>query len=242
MRISKKQKDNSLFKNKGIYLRALPLFILIFIIVFLLSLGAHDFITLQSLQENATRLHEFVQSQPIWAPLVFISVYIASVALSLPFATLLTLLSGFLFGIWFGTLYVVFAATIGASILFLIAQSSFGFALKEKAGPLYHQIKDNMRENAIGYLFFMRLVPLFPFVVVNIVPALFGIPLRTFVFTTFFGIVPGSFIYVNLGKQFQNITELHDLVSFDVLIALSLLGLFALTPSLYKLYKKRVVL
>ena len=149
----------------------------------------------------------------------------------------MTLAGGFLFGKWLGTLYVVSAATIGASIIFLIAKTSLGETLREKAGRLYQRIEGNMKENAVGYLLFMRLVPLFPFFLVNIVPALFNVPLRVFVLTTFFGIIPGSFVFVNLGEQLGDINNLKDLVSTQTLLAFGLLGVFSLIPTLYKQWK-----
>lgn len=154
-------------------------------------------------------------------------------------ATLLTLLGGFLFGLVQGTLLVVTGATIGASIIFLVAKTSLGSTLREKAGPFYEKIEANMKDNAVGYLLFMRLVPLFPFVAVNVVPALFNVSLRVFILTTFFGIIPGSGVYVYFGQQLGNIESLGDLVSPQVLLAFALLGVFALIPTLYTQFKNR---
>jgi uncharacterized membrane protein YdjX (TVP38/TMEM64 family) len=133
----------------------------------------------------------------------------------------------------------VSAATIGASIIFMVAKTSLGETLREKAGGLYKRIEGNMQDNAVGYLLFMRLVPLFPFFLVNIVPALFNVPLRVFVITTFIGILPGSFVYVNVGEQLGDIETLNDLVSRKTLLAFALLGVFALIPTLYKQWKGR---
>ena len=96
-----------------------------------------------------------------------------------------------------------------------------------------------MRGDAVSYLLFLRLVPLFPFWLVNIVPALFNIPLRTFVLTTFFGIIPGSFVYVNVGEELGDITDTGEILSPGLLAALALLGLFALVPVLYKKLRRK---
>jgi uncharacterized membrane protein YdjX (TVP38/TMEM64 family) len=144
------------------------------------------------------------------------------------------LLAGFLFDRWLGTAIVVISATAGATILFLIARSAFGSALRERAGALYKKISKNMTENAISYMLFMRLVPIFPFFLVNIVPALFNVRFLPYMLTTFFGIIPGTFIYVNLGRELGTIESLGDLVSPSTLIAFTLLGIFALIPMLYK--------
>ena len=219
--------------------RWLPLIILAVLMIVAFATGLHEKLSLEVLQENKEAMLDMVKKQPVTSAFGFMILYIIFVALSLPAATLLTLAGGFLFGPWLGTLYVVTSATIGATIVFSVAKTSMGTTLREKAGGLYQKIEGNMNENAIGYLLFMRLVPLFPFFLVNIVPALFNVSLRIYVLTTFFGIIPGSFVYVNLGGQLANILSLSDLVSLETLIAFALLGVFALIPSLYKHIKKR---
>ncbi len=203
------------------------------------TLGVQDYANLQTLQDYQQEMAGFVARHPVLSIGLFMAAYAVSVALSLPIATLLTLLAGFLFGKWFGTLYVVLAATAGATAIFLIARSSLGPFLREKAGKFYSRVEDNMRDNAAGYLLFMRLVPIFPFFAVNILPALFNVPLLTYLWTTFFGIIPGSFIYVNVGETLGEISSLKDLVSTKSLITFSLLGLFALSPTLYRQFKKK---
>lgn len=219
--------------------RWLPLIIIATLMIAAFSFGLHEKISLQVLQDNKEAMLNAVAERPILSALSFITAYIIFVALSLPAATLLTLTGGFLFGTWFGTLYVVTGATIGATILFFITKTSLGTALREKAGGLYKRVEGNMKENAVGYLMFMRLVPVFPFFLVNIVPALFNVKPRTFILTTFFGIIPGSFVFVNLGKQLANIESLNDLASTQTFMAFALFGFFALIPTLYKQCKKR---
>lgn len=201
--------------------------------------GLHEQISLEGFHRHKAELTRYVAENAVLAPLAFMGLYVTTVALSLPVATLLTLTGGFLFGKWLGTVYVVTAATLGATIIFLAARTSLGETLRSKAGGIYGRIEKNMRENAVGYLLFLRLVPAFPFFLVNIAPALFNIPLRVFVLTTFFGIIPGSFVYVNLGQTLGDIKSLNDLVSGQTLIAFALLGLFALLPTLVKQVRKR---
>jgi|TARA_R110002126_G_scaffold291807_1_gene459746 uncharacterized membrane protein YdjX (TVP38/TMEM64 family) len=219
--------------------RWLPLGVMVVIMVAVYVSGLHEKISLQVLQDNKESLLNAVAARPFISALGFMALYIAFVALSLPAATLLTLTGGFLFGTWMGTLYVVTGATIGATVLFFIAKTALGTVLREKAGGLYRRVEGNMQENAVGYLMFMRLVPIFPFFLVNIVPALFDIKPRVFILTTFFGIIPGSFVFVNLGKQLANIESLNDLVSMQTLMAFALLGFFALIPALHNQVKKR---
>jgi len=214
-----------------------PLIILAVLMAAAFASGLHEKISLQVLQENKGAMLDAVAARPFATALGFMATYIVFVALSLPAATLLTLTGGFLFGPFLGTFYVVTAATIGATIIFFVAKTSLGTTLREKAGGLYKRIEGNMNENAAGYLLFMRLVPVFPFFLVNIVPALFNVKPRTYILTTFFGIMPGSFVYVNLGGQLATIENLSDLVSMQTLLAFALLGVFALIPTLYKQIK-----
>lgn len=216
-----------------------PLVVLAALMIAAFATGLNEKLSLNALQENKDVLLQHVIDKPILMAGAFMGVYIMFVALSLPAATLLTLAGGFLFGTWLGTVYVVSAATIGATIIFLIAKTSLGETLREKAGTLYKRIEGNMNDNAAGYLLFMRLVPVFPFFLVNIVPALFNVRLRTYILTTFFGILPGSFVYVNLGRQLSDIDSLSDLASLQTFVAFGLLGLFALIPTVYKQLKNK---
>ena len=220
-------------------LRFIPLVILLGTIGTAYALNLHTYLSLEQIQEQKEQFKGYIDAHPLLSPLLFVGIYTLCVALSLPIATLLTLLGGFLFGLVQGTLLVVTGATAGATILFIIAKTSLGATLREKAGKLYEKVEGNMKENAVGYLLFMRLVPLFPFVAVNVVPALFNVPLRIFVLTTFFGIIPGTGVYVYFGQQLGEINALSDLVSPKVLLAFGLLGVFALIPTLYKQFKNR---
>lgn len=219
--------------------RIIPLIVLLTLIGAAYITGILDQFNLHYLQHQKTALQDYAALHPFLSAAAFALSYSAAVALSLPVATLLTLLGGFLFGKWIGTALVVTSATIGACILFIVARTSLGRTLRERAGSLYKKIETNMQDNAVGYMLFMRLVPIFPFFLVNIVPALFNVPLRAFALTTFFGIIPGTFVYVNLGEQLGDIDSLNDLVSPQTLIAFGLLGIFALIPTLYKQYRNR---
>lgn len=224
--------------NKMI-LRFIPLIVLIGLIALAYIYGLNEYLSLEQIKEQKDHFKDYIDAHPILAPLIFIAIYTICVALSLPIATFLTLLGGFLFGLVHGTFLVVTGATIGATILFLIAKTSLGTTLRDKAGSFYGKIETNMNENAVGYLLFMRLVPLFPFVAVNVVPALFNVSLRIFILTTFFGIIPGSAVYVYFGQQLGDIKNLSDLASPQTLLAFTLLGLFALIPTLYNQVLKR---
>tara|TARA_B100000686_G_scaffold343348_1_gene424033 strand:- start:797 stop:1489 length:693 start_codon:yes stop_codon:yes gene_type:complete len=220
-------------------LRWFPAGLIALLIIWAYSSGWTRYLTFENLQAYKGDFLSYADAHPVLAPALYMGVYTVFVALSLPAAALLTLLGGFLFGKVWGTAFVVLSATLGAVIIFMIAQSSFGVALRERAGPLHKRIADNMQDNAAGYLLFMRLVPLFPFFLVNIVPALFNVPLRTYVWTTFFGIIPGTFVYVNVGQELSEVQQPGDIMTAELLAAFALLGFFALIPTLYKQWKGR---
>ena len=193
--------------------------------------------TLETLQDNKNTLRSLVDNKPTLTALSFALTYFIIVSLSIPFATPLTLLGGFLFGKWLGTLIIVISATAGAFTVFSIARHASNSVIHKmikNKGTVYSNIKDNIRQNAFSYLLFLRLVPLFPFWAVNIFPALADVRSKIFIITTFLGIIPGSFIYVNLGQALGDIESLDDILSTNMLIALGLLGFIALLPALYK--------
>ncbi len=219
--------------------RWLPFAAIIVLIGMAWAFGLTEKINLETIKEHKAYFQEQASEHPVVSVLAFIAAYTASVALSLPIASVLTLLGGFLFGPWVGTAVIVVSATAGASILFLVARSALGATLREKAGPLYAKVAANMERNAAGYMLFMRLVPVFPFFLVNIVPALFNVGLGVYMATTFLGIIPGTFVYANLGQQLGTIGSLKDLVSVQTLLAFTLLGLIALIPIAYKKFRTR---
>lgn len=200
--------------------------------------GLSDWLDLDAVKARRMELLTVVEGHPVPAALGFVALYALVVSLSLPVAVLATLLGGFLFGPLLGTVLAVAGATAGASVVFLIARSAVGDGLRRRAGPLYERVAAGMRANALEYLLFLRLVPLFPFFLVNIVPALFEVRLRTFVVATAIGIVPGTFVYANLGRELGTISSLSDLVSPMVLLAFLLLGLVALVPVGYRRWRR----
>ena len=169
--------------------------------------GLTSALSAEAILAKRQALHDLTASHPVLAPLAFAAVYVAVAAFALPVAAILSLLGGFLFGVWLGSVLVLCSATVGALIVFSLARSAIGAPLRRKAGPLYEKIADNVRENAFGYLLFMRLVPLFPFFLVNLVAALFDMTARSFVLASFIGMAPGTVIYVNFGRQLGTVTQ-----------------------------------
>ena len=206
------------------------------------ALGGPDYISMDALRENRDVLAGFVQSNFALALFGFVALYAVLVAISFPGASLLTLVGGFLFGVWTGTLAVVVAATLGATAVFFAAKTAFGDALKRKLdGERLGKFEEGLRENELSYLFILRLVPLFPFFLVNIAPALLDVKTRNYVLSTFLGIIPGSFVYASVGNGIGSVfdaggeAKLSGLM-FQPSVILPILGLImlALVPVIYK--------
>jgi uncharacterized membrane protein YdjX (TVP38/TMEM64 family) len=206
---------------------------------FYLDLG--QYFTLDSLKANKDALKNYTQDHYGSMVVLFIAIYCLQTALSLPGATILTLAGGFLFGAWLGTLFVNIGATTGATLAFLAARYLFRDAVERRFGESLEPVQQGFARNALHYLLTLRLVPLFPFFLVNLVSGLTRIRVGTYIGATALGILPGSFVYCNAGKQLGTINSVKDIASPGVLGAFLLLGLLALVPVLYKRWTKTSV-
>lgn len=224
--------------------RFIPLVIIAIALIAFFSLGLQKYLSFSALKAHNHTLQQFTQSHFLIAALSFCLLYILSVTLSIPGATLLTITGGLLFGSIFGTLLVVISATIGASLLFLAVRTSFGELLTTKAGPRLKQLEAGFQKNSFNYLLTLRLIPLFPFWLLNIAPALLKMRLRPFIAATFLGIIPGSFVYVSLGDGLEHLFSLGktpDLTIIfqpKILIPIIGLALLSLLPVIYKKLKQ----
>ncbi len=220
--------------------RFLPLAVLLLGTGAFFALGLQDRISCAWLGDHREGLTGFIAAHETTAVVVYMAGYALAVAFSLPIGVILTLAGGFLFGLWSGTVYVVIAATIGATVLFLAARSAMGHGLRGRAGPAVARMEQGFRDNAMSYLLFLRLTPVFPFWLVNLVPAVVGIPLRTFVLATFIGIIPASLVYASIGNGLGALFEAGQscdprvLMSAKVVLPLVGLAALALVPVFYK--------
>jgi len=203
-------------------------------IIAFFALGGQRYLTLDAVKANRDALLEFAGAHFLLALVIAFLVYAGVVAFSLPGGFVLSLTTGFLFGRWVGTLLAVFAATVGATLVFLAARYLFAEFARKRMGTLGEKIAAGFTANAFNYLLFLRLVPIFPFFLVNLAPAFTGISARTYVLGTLIGIIPGTFVYVNLGQTLGRVDSPSGLVSAETLGALALLGLFALVPVLIR--------
>jgi uncharacterized membrane protein YdjX (TVP38/TMEM64 family) len=192
------------------------------------------FLSLQALKENRDYLLSFTETHVAAAAALFVLAYVAVTGLSLPGAVILTLAGGFLFGFVWGTLFVNLGATTGATLAFLASRYLLRDWVERKFGKWLGPVQQGFTSNAFSYLLTLRLIPLFPFFVVNLVSGLTRMNVGTYVVATALGIIPGSFVYAYAGRQLGTISSLKDIASPGVIGAFVLLGLLALVPSLYK--------
>src|SRR5271156_1734568 len=221
--------------------RLMPLGLLVATGIAFLVGGGHHYLTFASLAENRVWLCALVAHWGFLAALLYIVAYGVLVALSVPGGVALTIVGGFLFGTWLGGLCAVVGATLGATGVFLAARAGFG-GLAQRAGPFFSKLEAGFRADAFNYLLVLRLVPLFPFWLVNLVPALVGVKLRTYVLATFIGIIPATFVFASLGSGLANVVEepgLAVLLRPSVLGPIAGLVVLALIPVGYKRWRGR---
>jgi len=220
--------------------RLIPLLTLALVLVLFFMFDLGRFLAFDALAEHKAWLSAWVAVHGTLAPLLYILLYIAVVAFSLPGGLVMTISGGLLFGAVVGALYAVIGATIGATALFLIAKSSLGDFLLAKAGGAVKKMQAGFADNALSYMFVLRLVPLFPFFLVNLAPAFLGVSLRIYVLATFFGIMPATFVFALAGSGLGSVLEqggdisLAGVMTPQIMAAFAGLALLALVPVVYK--------
>ena len=197
------------------------------------------YLSLEALKQNRDDLLAYTESNYGYAVGFFILLYIVQTAFSLPGGAILTLAGGFLFGSLLGTIYVNIGATSGATLAFLAARYLLRDWVEQKFGDRLEPIQAGFAQNAFSYLMTLRLIPAFPFFLVNLVSGLTRVNLGTYVTATALGIIPGSFVFAYAGRQLGTINSLGEIASPPVLLAFTLLGLLALLPNLYRKFKAR---
>jgi len=225
--------------------RSLPLLVIVTLTALFIAFDLHTYLSFDQLKEHRLLLNNWVSNAPMLAVFSYIVAYIIVVAFSLPGGMLMTLTGGFLFGAVWGGLYAVIGATLGSAGIFLIAKTSLGDFLLAKAGNSIQKMQQGFKENALSYMFVLRLVPLFPFFIVNLVPAFLGVPLRTYLIATFLGIMPATFVFAlagsGLGKVFEQggTFTAAGILTPEMIGALLGLALLSLMPIAYKKFKQQ---
>lgn len=229
--------------------RLLPL-LAILVVAIIGFFTLRDYLTFETLRENREALIAFRDANFLLMSLIFIGVYTVIVVFSLPGAAIASITGGFLFAMLPGTLYNLLAATLGASGIFLAARFGLGARLAAKmeaSEGAVKKIKDGIDENQWSVLFMMRLVPVLPFFVANLIPAFVGVPLHRFVITTFLGIIPGTLVFTSIGNGLGEVFAAGDTPDLGLIFAphiiLPILGLAALSalPMAIKFFSKSKV-
>jgi uncharacterized membrane protein YdjX (TVP38/TMEM64 family) len=188
--------------------------------------GAAGLLDADALLAQRENVRSLAAAHPFLAMPAFMASYVAAMSLALPLGAVLGILAGLLFGLWLGTGLVVIAGAVSALAVFCLA------------GPAYERLAGAMQANGLAYLLFLRLVPVFPFFVVNLVAAALSVRTRTFLLATLIGKLPSAFVYVGLGQEIGHVTSLDELVTIESLWGLAALGLLALAPVLYRVARR----
>lgn len=247
--------------SKNQFWRYVPIVVIAVAIGLIWISGATQYLSFEHLLASRDRLANFIDGNQAISLLLYAAIYIIVVALSVPGALALTIAGGFLFGGWVGGAVTVVAATIGACILFLAARTSFGETLARRCGPWMERLRGGFHEGEVSYMLFLRLVPVFPFWLVNLAPALLGVNFRTFAWTTFVGVMPGTFAYSLAAGSIDAIAggkkkafdaciaagrdncslgiSPQDLVNTHTILAFAAIGVAALIPVAVKKLRSR---
>lgn len=212
---------------------------LLIIGAFIVLIGAffafdvNQYISYEGLAANEAALKRAVGENPFMTAAAYMAVYIIAVAFSLPGALWLSLAGGLMFGTWQGGLLIILSATIGAGCLFLAARYVIGDALRARAGPALQKFEASFNRDAASYMLVLRLLPIFPFFIVNLGAALVGVRFPVFMVTTFFGIMPGTFVFASIGNGISVVLQAGERPDLSVMskpeIALPIVALAVLS-------------
>lgn len=217
------------------YKKLIIIGVIVLLIIAVKLSGISQNLNMNTIIENRSVLLNYVESNYLLVMIIFITIYILAVALSIPGASILTITGGFLFGPVLATLYINISATVGALLIFLITRYILGSTLQKKYETQLKKFNKELEENGTSYLLTLRLIPIFPFFLINILAGLTNVSIKKFIWTTSLGIIPGTFIYAYLG--YSGTTTGENILSKEIIIALVLMGLLSLVPVIVKKLK-----
>jgi uncharacterized membrane protein YdjX (TVP38/TMEM64 family) len=215
--------------------------LLVIAAIFLWAFGLKDYLSFAYIQSAGESMHAWLEIHPVTGPLAYYALYSALIVMCIPAAAIMTLTAGFLFGLWLGVLLVLAASITGTTLLFLLAQSSAGGIFRRHTEKFYRKYAEPMRKDAFHYIIFSRLVPGLPSPVANILPALFDVPLKTYMAATFIGIFPSTVVFVYLGQALGTAGSVSDLVTGPVLAGFAALAVLSLGPLAFRKARERRV-
>ena len=212
--------------------------VIISLIVLFRVLGFDQYLNTTYLIEQREQLLTLVGDNFILTAFIFIGIYIVATAFSIPGAAVLSLAGGLLFGLGFGLIFVNIGASLGATINFIFARYIIGDSIQKKYGDKFEKFNNDIEKNGKNYLLTLRLIPLFPFFLVNVLAGVSSVKMRTFVWTTIIGIIPGSIFYVYAGTTLKNADALTDFISWKTTLPLVILGLLVFLPVIINKFRK----
>lgn len=224
--------------------KVIPVVALTGAITVFFAMGFDRYLSFEALRDNQKLMTDWHHDHYLMTVILFVLTYTLVVALSLPGAIWMTLAGGFIFGTLQATVYVVFSATLGALIVFVLAKFCFEDFFRAKAGKVVKKMETRFKSNAFSYLLFLRLVPVFPFWLVNLVPPFLGVPVQTFIIATALGIIPGTAVFCWVGSGLSVVLDAGDtldpleiLLHPEIISPIVGLGILSLIPIVYKKLK-----
>jgi uncharacterized membrane protein YdjX (TVP38/TMEM64 family) len=203
-------------------------------------LGLGEYFSLDFIKESRAGFEAYYAHHRVLVPAAFFCIYVAVTAFSLPGAAVMTLAAGALFGFWVGLVMVSFASSVGATLACLVARFLLRDWVQGSFGRRLRKINEGVEQEGSFYLFTLRLIPIFPFWAINLAMGLTGMALWRFYWVSQVGMLPGTVVYVNAGKQLGELTSLSGIFSPDIVLSLVLLGLFPLAAKkLVGYYRKK---
>jgi uncharacterized membrane protein YdjX (TVP38/TMEM64 family) len=224
--------------------RFLPFAILLVGLVAFFALGLHRYVSFETVARYRILLLSWVEAHPVMAPMAFIAAFALTIACLIPSGVIFAVTGGFLFGTLLGGICTVIGAIVGITVVFLAARTAFRDMLSARMGPTLRRMEEGFRRDAFSYLLVLRLIPVLPFFVVNIVPALLGVPFRTYFIASTLGFVPTIFVLASIGRGLGAVFDAGGTPDAGILlepeIFLPLLGLaaLALIPVVYRRFRK----
>lgn len=225
--------------NKKLVQRLLIVAAIIVVVILFKVLGLGQYLTLEYLKASQDKFSELYTSNRLAVIATYMAIYITVTALSLPGAAVMTLAGGAMFGFWVGVIVVSFASTIGATLACFVARFLLRDWVQNKFGEKLSAINKGIEKEGAFYLFSLRLVPIFPFFVINLVMGLTSIKLLTFYWVSQIGMLPGTMVYVNAGKELGQIESLSGILSPGLIISFVILGLFPITVKKFLYFYKK---
>jgi uncharacterized membrane protein YdjX (TVP38/TMEM64 family) len=222
-----------------------PLAVIVILFVAAFASGLADHLSLEELRERGAELQAFAHEKPLLCAAIYLTIYIASVAISLPGALILSLTGGFLFGPIGGGFAAVTGASGGSTITYLVFRTAFGDALRRKPGAFLTRVEAGFKGDAFNYLLTLRLIPAFPLLIVNVAAGLMNIRMRTFVLASVLGMIPSSFVYAGIGAGLGHLfarggpVTLETLLSPRIYLPIIGMGVLAFLPPLWRHWRKR---